>query len=383
MLMCWNRENALYFCLMHLKQIQLINFKSWSEGNFEFSPKLNCFVGLNGGGKTNLLDAIHYLCLSKSYFGNRDIRNIKQGEDFFLIEGEFERKGELEKLSCALKKGSKKVLKRNKKEYEKLSEHIGLFPAVVISPYDRDLITDGSETRRRFLDNVISQGNSEYLFHIMRYNKALQQRNSLLKFFAANHKFDAEALDLYDQQLIEHGIYVSQKRQEFCEQLQPRIEYYYQFISNDAELATMDYRSQFLEQDAAEGLKANLERDRLLQYSNWGVHRDDLKFKLDAKSVRDYGSQGQQKSYLIALKLAQYEFIRDKQGLVPILLLDDIFDKLDEERVSKLVQLVHDEDFGQIFITDTHIDRTGDLVKQIDPNARILNVNDFNGSESV
>ncbi len=365
---------------MHLKHLQLINFKSWSEAEFDFSPKLNCFVGLNGGGKTNLLDAIHYLCLSKSYFGNRDNRNIKQGSDFFMLEGNFERKKEAEKISCSLKKGAKKVLKRNKKEYEKLADHIGLFPAVVISPYDRDLITDSSDTRRRFLDNVISQGNSEYLFHIMRYNKALQQRNSLLKFFAANHNFDAEALDLYDQQLIEHGTYVAQKRAEFCDQLRPRIEFYYRFISSDQEAAEIDYRSQFLNQDPAQGLRENLERDRVLQYSAWGVHRDDLKFRLNDRSVRDYGSQGQQKSYLIALKLAQYEFIREQQTLVPILLLDDIFDKLDEERVAKLVKLVHDEDFGQIFITDTHIDRTADLVKQIDPDARIINVNEFHGS---
>lgn len=368
---------------MHLKQIQVLNFKSWSEAQFDFSPKLNCFVGLNGGGKTNLLDAIHYLCLSKSYFGNRDSRNIKQGNEFFMVEGDFERRGEAEKLSCSLKKGGKKVLKRNKKEYEKLSEHIGLFPAVVISPYDRDLITDSSEIRRRFLDNVISQGNTEYLFHIMRYNKAVQQRNSLLKFFAANHQFDAEALDLYDQQLIEHGTYVAEKRADFCEQLKPRIQYYYEFISGGREAADIEYKSQFIDKDPAQGLKENLEKDRILQYSSWGVHRDDLKFRLDSRGVRDYGSQGQQKSYLIALKLAQYEFIRDRQDLVPILLLDDIFDKLDEDRVAKLVKLVHDEEFGQIFITDTHIDRTGELVKQIDPDARIINVNEVGGSESV
>tara|TARA_B100001115_G_scaffold181390_2_gene175491 strand:+ start:2099 stop:3181 length:1083 start_codon:yes stop_codon:yes gene_type:complete len=359
---------------MHLQDLHLLNFKSWGEGEFEFSPKLNCFVGLNGGGKTNLLDAIHYLCLSKSYFGNRDQKNIKHEEDFFMIEGNFLRQDEKEHLHISLKKGAKKILKRNKKEYDKLAEHIGAFPAVVISPYDRDLITDSSDTRRRFLDNVISQGNNEYLFHLMRYHKALQQRNRLLKFFAANHQFDAESLDLYDQQMVEHGLYIAQARQQFCEELGPRIQHYYHWLSEGREAASLDYRSQFGEDPLAE-LRSRHEKDRVLQYSSWGIHRDDLKFKLDEDSVRDYASQGQQKSYLIALKLAQYEFIRDHQKMVPILLLDDIFDKLDEARVARLVKLVHDSNFGQIFITDTHEERTTALVKQIDPEAHIINVN--------
>ncbi|WP_421752884.1 DNA replication/repair protein RecF [Croceimicrobium sp.] len=367
---------------MHLRDLHLLNFKSWTEGQFEFSPKLNCFVGLNGGGKTNLLDAIHYLCLSKSYFGNRDQKNIKHEEDFFMIEGNFLRQDENEHLHISLKKGAKKILKRNKKEYEKLAEHIGAFPAVVISPYDRDLITDSSDTRRRFLDNVISQGNNEYLFHLMRYHKALQQRNRLLKFFAANHQFDAESLDLYDQQMVEHGMYISKARQQFCEELGPRIQHYYHWLSEGREAATLDYRSHFGDEPLVE-LRSRHEKDRVLQYSSWGVHRDDLKFSLDDDSVRDYASQGQQKSYLIALKLAQYEFIRDHQKMVPILLLDDIFDKLDEARVARLVKLVHDSNFGQIFITDTHEDRTTALVKQIDPEARIINVTSIieDGSE--
>lgn len=359
---------------MHLRSLHLLNFKSWSEAEFEFGPKLNCFVGLNGSGKTNLLDAIHYLCLTKSYFGHRDQRNIKHGMEFFMIEAALDRKEEEEHLHLSLKKGAKKVLKRNKKEYEKLSEHIGAFPAVVISPYDRDLIIDGSETRRRFLDNVISQGNQEYLFRLMRYQKALQQRNSLLKFFAANRKFDAEALDLYDQQLVEHGQYIADARQAFSAELNPRIQYYYEWISEGQELAKLEYRSQF-EENPLEALRERHEKDRVLQYSSWGVHRDDLRFSLDEHLVREYASQGQQKSYLIALKLAQYEFIRDHQKIVPVLLLDDIFDKLDERRVARLVSLVHDSHFGQIFITDTHEDRTGPLVKQIDPEARIINVN--------
>lgn len=360
---------------MHLKDLHLLNFKSWKEAKFALSPNLNCFVGLNGSGKTNLLDAVHYLCLTKSYFGHRDLRNIHHGAEFFMIEGTFQRKETEEVLHLSLKKGAKKVLKRNKKEYEKLADHIGAFPVVVISPYDRDLILDSSDTRRRFLDSVISQGNAEYLFHLMRYNKALQQRNSLLKFFAANHQFDSEALDLYDQQLVEHGAFIAKARQAFCKELGPRLEHYYTWLSEGRERAGLSYQSHFLEEDALKELQLRHDKDRILQYSSWGVHRDDLRLSIEGDKVRDYASQGQQKSYLIGLKLAQYEFIRDHQKMIPILLLDDIFDKLDEQRVARLVELVHDSNFGQIFITDTHEERTAGLVKQIDPNARIINVN--------
>ncbi len=366
-----------YFSKMHLRKLHLLNFKSWTEAEFDLGPKLNCFVGLNGSGKTNLLDAIHYLCLTKSYFGNRDQRNIRHGSDFFMIEAQVARKEEEEHLHLSLKKGAKKILKRNKKEYEKLSEHIGSFPAVVISPYDRDLIIDSSETRRRFLDNVISQGNAQYLFHLMRYQKALQQRNSLLKFFAANHTFDKEAIDLYDQQLVEHGAYIAEARNAFSRELNPRIQHYYEWLSEGKEQAILEYRSQFNE-NPLDALRERHEKDRVLQHSSWGVHRDDLRFLMNERLVREYASQGQQKSFLIALKLAQYEFIRDHQQIEPVLLLDDIFDKLDEQRVARLVSLVHDANFGQIFITDTHEDRTGPLLKQIDPEAKIINVSTLN-----
>lgn len=359
---------------MYLKDLHILNFKSWEEAKFDFSPKLNCFVGLNGSGKTNLLDAIHYLSLTKSYFSSRDNRSIKNEADFFMIEANLHRKEEEVQLYCALKKGQKKVFRKDKKEYEKLADHIGYFPAVVISPYDRDLITDTAEIRRRFTDNVISQGNATYLHHLMRYNKALQQRNSLLKFFAANHKFDADSLEIYDHQLAEHGEYIYQHRLEFAEALKPRIQHYYEFISQGREEASIEYLSQRHEASFEDMLWQTRSKDRVLQYTSAGVHRDDLTFKLNGDSIKHYGSQGQQKSLLIALKLAQYEFIRDHQQLVPVLLLDDIFDKLDEKRVATLVKLVHDEDFGQIFITDTHPERTVDLVKQIDANAKIFEI---------
>lgn len=360
---------------MYLQNLHLLNFKSWAEAGFEFSAKLNCFVGLNASGKTNLLDAIHYLSLTKSYFSNADVQNIKEGSDFFVIEGSFLRKEKEESIHCALKKGQKKLLRRNKKEYDKLSDHIGLFPSVVISPYDRDLITESSEVRRRFMDNVISQSDSQYLFHLMRYNRALQQRNTLLKYFAANNHFDKDALAAYDDQLAEHARPVLEKRQEFIEKLLPKIIYYYKIIGGNREAAGLQYQSQLLETPLQDLLIKQLAKDRVNQYTSVGLHRDNLVFELDGRSVRKFGSQGQQKSFLIALKLAQYEFLKEKQGTVPVLLLDDIFDKLDEERVAQLVKLVHDEDFGQIFITDTHPERTENLVKKIDPDARIFNLN--------
>lgn len=360
---------------MYLENLHLLNFKSWPEADFEFSPKLNCFVGLNASGKTNLLDAIHYLSLTKSYFSNADTQNIKEGQDFFVIEGTFFRKDKQEHIHCALKKGQKKLLRKNKKEYERLSDHIGLFPSVVISPYDRDLITESSEVRRRFMDNVISQGDNQYLFHLMRYNKALQQRNTLLKYFAANHHFDKDALAAYDDQLTEHAGPVLGKRQEFIEKLRPKITYFYEVIGSKRENAGLHYQSQLLEANLQDLLHQNLAKDRINQYTSVGLQRDNLTFELDGRSVRKFGSQGQQKSFLIALKLAQYEFLKEKQNIVPVLLLDDIFDKLDEERVAQLVKLVHDEDFGQIFITDTHPERTENLVKEIDAEARIFNIN--------
>ncbi len=359
---------------MILKNLHIVNFKNWSQAELDFSAKLNCFVGTNGSGKTNLLDAIHYLSVCKSYFNPVDNQNIKDQEGFFVIEGNLERTEANHHIYCGLKRGQKKVFKNNQKQYDKLADHIGRFPSVMISPYDRDLIMEGSEVRRRFMDNVISQSDNIYLDHLMRYNKALQQRNALLKFFAANQQFDLASLEIYDQQLAEHGHEIYQKRQRFLDQLKPKLEYYYQLLTKGREKPEISYQSQLHEQPMLEVLKSFLERDRVNQYSGGGIHKDDLSLKIDDRKVKKYGSQGQQKSFLIALKLAQYDFLKSQQGVKPLLLLDDIFDKLDEERVQQLVQLVHDEDFGQIFITDTHPERTAALVKSIDNKAHVFTI---------
>lgn len=357
---------------MKLKNLHLINFKNWEELSLDFSSGINCFVGNNGSGKTNILDALHYLSVCKSYFNLIDSQNIRNEEGFFVIEGEFEKSDEDYRIYCGLKRGQKKILRKNKKDYAKLADHIGQFPSVIISPYDRDLIMDGSDVRRKFMDAVISQSNSIYLDNLVRYNKALAQRNALLKFFAANHKWDKESLLVYDIQLEEKANYIFEARKEFVEKLKPRLLEYYSLISQDSEFPDLNYKSQLLDSKLTVLLEQNLQKDKIVQYTTSGIHKDDLEFTLEGRPLRKFGSQGQQKSFLIALKLAQYDFIREKQNQKPFLLLDDIFDKLDEERVSQLVKLVSEERFGQIFITDTHDDRTAQLVKKIDENAKIF-----------
>jgi len=359
---------------MFLKHLHLLNFKNWEQAEFNFSENINCLVGNNGSGKTNVLDAIHYLSVCKSYLNPVDSQNIKDETSFMVVEGEFHKNDSNHHIYCGLKKGQKKIFKKNKKEYDRLADHVGQFPSVVISPYDRDLITEGSDVRRKFMDAVISQSDPVYLDNVIRYNKALQQRNALLKYFAANHSFDRENLAIYDQQLIEKGYPIFEKRKEFTEILKPRLLYYYGFISGSKEQPDMMYNSQLHERNLEELLKTNLDKDRVNQYTGVGVHKDDLEFRIEGRSVKKFGSQGQQKSFLIALKLAQYEFLKEKQGIKPLLLLDDIFDKLDEERVKQLVTLVDEEEFGQIFITDTHPERTFELVKSISEKARVFTI---------
>lgn len=360
---------------MYLKSLSVINFKNWGEAEFHFSPKINCLVGNNGSGKTNVLDAIHYLSVCKSYFISSDSQNIKDQNPFFVVEGHFLKSENDFHIYCGLKKGQKKSFKKNKKEYERLADHIGLFPSVIISPYDRDLIMEGSEIRRKFMDSVISQSNPEYLQHLIKYNRALQQRNSLLKYFAANHTFDRENLDIYNVMMAEMANTIYEARKDFIEELKKKLQYYYGLISNNREAIDIQYKSQLHEnRDLKILLEKNLDKDRQNQYSGVGTHKDDIDFSLSTRSLKKFGSQGQQKSFLVALKLAQYDFISDKLGVQPILLLDDIFDKLDEERVEKLVKLVHDESFGQIFITDTHPERTGALVKKINKESHIFEV---------
>lgn len=329
-------------------------------------------VGANGVGKTNVLDAIYHLSGGKSYFNPITSQNIRHGSDFFVIEGLYLRNQRVEKVIISAKKGQKKLIKRNGKNYDRFSEHIGLLPLVIISPADRDLIIEGSDTRRKFIDHVISQSNKTYLKNLIDYNKVLAQRNSLLKYFALNHTFDNETLSIYNEQLNGLGQSIHDERKKFLDIFIPIFKERHQTISNRAEEVNISYKSQLSETPLKDLLEKQLEKDRALQYTSVGTHKDDLSFTISNYPIKKFGSQGQQKSFLIALKLAQFDFLKKESGVTPILLLDDIFDKLDEQRVEQIITLVDDEHFGQIFISDTHADRTESVVKKIHQSYKIF-----------
>ncbi len=361
---------------MHLKHLNLINFKNYFEADLLFSPKLNCFLGNNGVGKTNMLDAIHYLSLTKSYFNSVDSQNIRYDQQFFVIHGTFERKDQEETIYCAMQRGKRKQFKRNKKEYDKLSGHIGLFPVVMISPSDIGLILDGSEERRKFINSVISQYDGNYLEDTINYARVLAQRNKLLKEVKDKRFSDPVALEIWDEQLIAIGNRIFDVRKTFIEQLEPVFHKYYTFVSNGQEKVKLTYKSDLLHESFSTLLKKSREKDFVLQYTSSGVHRDDLIFSLGDHPIKKHGSQGQQKTFLVALKLAKLEFIQSITGFTPMLLLDDVFDKFDQERVKQIIKLVAEKKFGQIFLTDTLEDRLEGIFKEIDIEHKIFLVND-------
>ena len=357
---------------MFLKSLKLRNFKNFPEAEFEFTPKINAFVGQNGIGKTNALDAVHYLALTKSYLNYSDALNIRFEEDFFSLEGEFINQENHHFIFCGVQKEKPKILKKNSKVYDRISDHIGQFPLVMISPYDLDLIKEGSDVRRKFIDNIISQSNKEYLKSVMRYNRVLVQRNSLLKYYFQNNTFDPIPLEIYDKELISLGTLIYQERQRFIEEFVPIFQEYYKVLSQGNETVDIQYSSQLSELNFEELIKNNLAKDRKAQYSTQGIHKDDLDLIILDHPIKKIGSQGQQKSYLIAMKLAQLELIKKHSGITPLLLLDDIFDKLDESRVQQLIRLVNEERFGQIFISDTHPERTESIIKRINSESKII-----------
>jgi DNA replication and repair protein RecF len=357
---------------MHLKTLNLINYKNFKNQTFEFNSKVNCFVGSNGVGKTNILDAIYHLSFGKSYFNPIASQNIKHGEDFFVVDGRYSKDLKEEKIIVSLKKGGKKVIKRNSKSYNRFSDHIGLLPLVIISPVDRDLITEGSDLRRKFIDGVISQNDKIYLDQIIRYNKILFQRNSLLKQFYLSRTFDHDTIEIYDEQLSKIGNLIFNKRKEFLELFSPIFFEKYSIISNNKEKVNLNYKSQLKNHRLQDLLISNIEKDKVLQYTSAGTHKDDIEFLIGNYPIKKFGSQGQQKSFLIALKLAQYEVLKAKSGNSPILLLDDIFDKLDSERVKQIIKMVNDSNFGQLFISDTDAKRTENVVKSAHDNYEIF-----------
>lgn len=360
---------------MLLQKLHLVNFKNYEEASLEFCDKFNCFVGNNGMGKTNLLDAIHYISFCKSFFNAIDTQNIRYEQPFFVLQGWLNKNGETHEIYCGVKRGHKKQFKHDKKEYERLSEHIGLYPLVMISPSDIELIWEGSEVRRRFMDSIISQYDKVYLEKLISYNHVIQQRNSLLKQFYERRAFDSVTLEIWDEQLIIHGEAIVAKRKEFLKEFVPLFNKHYGFISNVNEKVELEYLNSLKEKSFKTVLMTSLEKDRVVQYTTTGPHRDDLDFILNGNSLKKFASQGQQKSYLLALKLAQFEFIKDKKYTKPLLLLDDIYDKLDESRFKKLIELVSGDEFGQVFITDTHPQRIKDLFESTQVQHKIFLVN--------
>ncbi|GAA4390380.1 DNA replication/repair protein RecF [Hymenobacter koreensis] len=345
---------------MTLDSLHLLFFKNYDEANLSFSPHINCFVGENGSGKTNLLDAIHYLSLTKSAFSTADAQSMKQDADFFVVKGSFSMPdtGSTDTIQCSLRAGQKKVITHDKQPYERLSDHIGRYPVVLISPYDTDIIRQGSEERRKYFDSLMSQLDHVYLELLIQYSFLLRQRNALLKQFAERHTFDRDYLQVLDEQMVPAGERLIQLRQEFLTTFIPVFQRHYLELSDSREEVTLDYKSQLPDESFAALLRANERKDLSLQRTTVGPHKDDYTFLMNGLSVKHYASQGQQKSYAIALKLAQFEVMAERKQHKPLLLLDDIFDRLDERRITRLLQLVANHTFGQIFLTDTHLDRT-------------------------
>ncbi|HIA37803.1 MAG TPA: DNA replication/repair protein RecF [Flavobacteriales bacterium] len=360
---------------MYLKKLSLINFKNFKDVNLSFADHVNCFVGDNGGGKTNLLDAIHYLSFCKSFINPIEGQNINHGEGFYMIQGTFELNKKEEKVYCGFKKGNKKTFKRNSKEYSRLADHIGLLPVVMVSPEDISLISEGSEIRRKLIDTIISQLDKIYLDNLIEYNKILLQRNALLKRLAGTVNFDVPSLEVWDEQMVRLGKLIHDKRLAFMEQFLPIFQEYFNFISGGAEKVSISYSSQLNDKDFSLILAEALDRDRIVQYSTVGIHKDDLLFKIEGFPIKKIGSQGQKKSFVIAIRLAQFDFIKNFKEFKPLLLLDDIFDKLDPSRVKKLIEKVSGEAFGQIFITHTHKKRLKEVLKNIAVGYMMFNVN--------
>ena len=360
---------------MHIQKLQLLNFKNYEETNLEFTSKINVLVGKNGSGKTNLLDAIYYLSFTKSAFSSSESYCIKKGQSFFMLKGWFEISDQLSEISSAVQNGQKKVFRVGSNDYLKLSEHIGKYPVILIAPDDVDIIKEGSEARRRFFDTVISQLDKTYLDELIQYNHILKQRNSLLKMFAESGKTDWIAIESYDHVLVKLGESIYQRRKTFAQDFLPFFHKYFTYIVSQEETADLKYTSDLETCGLAEGLFKSRQRDLILQRTNFGIHRDDYQFVLKEGELKRLGSQGQQKSFVIALKLAQFEMLEKNNGFKPILLLDDIFDKLDDDRIAKLLHLIK-TGLGQLFITDARPDRTSVLLESLEISATIFNVDD-------
>ncbi len=349
---------------MRLEKLQLLNYKNYEEVNLNFSSRINVLVGKNGSGKTNLLDAIFYLSFTKSAFSPADHHCILHDQTYFMIKGGFRIGSSLNEISSSVQIGAKKVFREGLQEYQRLSEHIGKYPIILIAPDDVDLVKEGSEARRKFFDSIISQLDSQYLDDLMRYNHILKQRNSLLKMSFEKGTVDWIAVESYDQVLVKYGNSIFRRRMNFTQEFLPVFRKFYEYMVEKNEETNLQYVSESRETDYLEGLTNTRKKDFALQRTSFGIHRDDYQFTLQGGDLKRLGSQGQQKSFVIALKLAQFEILEKHKGFKPILLLDDIFDKLDDFRIARLLELI-EKDLGQIFITDARPERTKEMLRHM------------------
>lgn len=348
---------------MHLQQIKLTNFRNYEFETVEFSERLNLISGLNGMGKTNLLDAIYYLCMSKSHFQSTDKNVVRKGEAFFRLEGLFMLE-KTEKIVAKVVPGKQKTFERNDAAYTRLSDHVGLLPVVFLAPDDTMLALEGSEERRRFMDNTLCQLDQRYLEALVNYNRILDKRNAALKQFASEGNFNPLLLETYNNQLEAPAKYIYQQRNWFISQFQPSLNQFYCNISDEAEPVECEYHSQLEKGNIVEMLGKSVDKDRFLERTSVGIHKDDLVFSMKGLPLKRFASQGQLKSFVLAMKLAQYELLRQHKQKQPLLLLDDLFDKLDDRRVAQLIELLVKGDFGQVFITDTHPERAEEMAKR-------------------
>lgn len=360
---------------MFIRQLRLLHFRNVEEAQLEFSTSIVCLLGKNGSGKTTLLDAIHYLSLTKSAINPTDAQNIRAGEQQFVIKGEFEQHQKMRQVTCAYTLGQKKIVNEEGRDYAKFSEHVGKYPVVLVAPQNIELIWGGSELRRRFFDSVTSQLDQSYLDNLIVYTHHLKQRNSMLKSFSETGRVDYDLLASYDHQLVPVAKEISRARAGFINTLLPLFREHYHYLAGDVrEQVSIEYQSDLLQNDYLTLLLQNLQRDVALQRTTTGIHRDDFDFRINGFDLKRQGSQGQQKSFLIALKLAEFQLIAEEKKFKPILLLDDIFDKLDDERIHRLMRLVANGMFGQLFITDARADRTKQIIQSEKLNAAIFKV---------
>jgi DNA replication and repair protein RecF len=359
---------------MWLEKLHLTYFKSYEDKTFTFGAQVNCLVGENGSGKTNLLDAIYFLTLTKSAFHNQDALGIRHHADFFLLDGIFNQSDRNIQITCSLQRGQRKTFMADKKHYDRLSDHIGIFPLVLVAPNDTDLIRDGSEERRRFFDGVLAQATPDYLSDFLQYNKILTQRNGLLKLFAERNYLDEDLLETYNEPLIGLAIRIYGHRRNFMERFMPLFRKYYAFLSSGNEEVEISYESEVASEDFESEFRKHRARDLHAQRTGKGVHKDEYVFEIDGITLKKFGSQGQQKSFVIALKLAQFELLKLDKEKTPILLLDDIFDKLDDRRINKLIELIDDGLLGQVFITDARPERSQKILEKVKADVRFFEI---------